>query len=89
MNGDQLHLPPGAQVTRVPITDTRVIVPNTVELRAGGLDIGTSIAHLRIIDPLRQRAWWVPLNQAQVIALSDQASEVMHRQGTTDQPQES
>ena len=57
---------------QVPITETVIIAPNSIELRAGGLDCGDSIAYLAIIDPLKQRATRVPLNQVQVDALFTQ-----------------
>lgn len=63
-----LHLP--GQQLRVSISDQRIIAPNAVEIIDNGLSMGPSIASLRVMDPLKGRAYYVPLTIQQVDELS-------------------
>lgn len=60
------------QQPRVIIADHRIVTPNSVEAIDNGLSMGDSIAHLRIMVPLKAECIMVPLVRGQVRALADQ-----------------
>lgn len=55
---------------RVTIVQFDVVAPNIVELVANGLDLGDSVAHLRVTNPLKASQVWVPLLMQQVDELA-------------------
>jgi hypothetical protein len=86
MNGQHPDVPIIGQTRQIVITDTRVISPNVVELRDNGLGMGDSIAHLRLVDPLKQRAYLVPLVEHQLDTLGSQVSGILTHVNPTDYP---
>lgn len=65
------------QQPRVVITDHRIIAPNSVELIDNGLSMGDSVAHLRIMDPLKGRCIMVPLVIGQLEQLASALTELV------------
>lgn len=71
MSIDPDGIPIIGQQARVVITDHSIIAPNSVEVIDNGLSMGDSIAHLRIMAPLKAECIMVPLVRDQVRALAD------------------
>lgn len=72
MNGD---IPPGAVDLRgggnIPLIDHRILAPAAIEVRYGGLEMPECVAHVRVIDMPRARAYYVPLHARAMLAMRD------------------
>lgn len=86
MNDHMGDVPIIRRPARVTIADHRIIVPNNIELLPGGLGIDDSVAHLRASAPLLAKAWWLPLNEAQLDALGSSINQVLMQVNPHDYP---
>ena len=72
MSAHMPDVPIIGRTQQVMVVHIEVVVPNMIEVVSNGLDAGNSVAHLRITNPVQQKAYWVPITEEQCAILAEQ-----------------
>lgn len=65
MSTQRHNVPIVGQTNRIVVHTITIVIPNAVDVKAGGLDCGDSIAYLAITNPIKGEQMRVPINRAQ------------------------